>query len=161
MPFLTSPIFYVIAFLVVTNIGTALGWRWVAADLQDAEQKLETCKAGHQAFVDRVAARGKIAEEQAKWVKEYNERIADETSKGWAAALDSVRRDAERRVRLATAGHGAFGGGVSAGGATPDRVVVATEEPLPPPERIIADCAEDTLKLVWLQDWVKRTSTRN
>lgn len=157
MPVLAPFYPIIIAFLICTNGIAGVMWIVKSKDATSYKSQLETCKAKHQAFVEQVEAQGKLAEEKAKRVEADNRRIADETAKGWAAALDAVRADIDRRVRLA-ASRSASSSPVPGPSTAAVRIDDPAEVTLPSPERIIADCAEDTLKLVWLQDWVRRVA---
>lgn len=158
MPILAPFYPIIIAFLICTNGIAGVMWIVKSKDATSYKSQLETCKARHQAFVDQVEAQGKIAEAKAKQVEAENRRIADETAKGWAAALDVVRADIDRRLRLAAARGSAASGSVPGPTGGTVRIDDPTESPLPPPERVVADCAEDVLKLAWLQDFVRRVA---
>ena len=147
MSWLTPQLFAVLTGLVLW-LFTAGGWYVEAQKADRYKARAEACEAKHQAFADQVKATGKIAEEAARTKEAEYRRIHDETSRAWAAALDVVRVQYAARP-------GPRGSGVSVTPVAADRVVVSPTEPLPAPERIIADCAEDTLKLVWLQHWVQ------
>lgn len=143
-----SPITLVLLIAGALQVATGFGW-WIASARLDATQtKLAKCNAKHEAFVDQVKVQGEAAMQAARTKEAEHRRIHDETSRAWAAALDVVRVQYAARP-------GPRGGGVSVTPVAADRVVIAPAEPLPAPERIIADCAEDTLKLVWLQHWVQ------
>jgi hypothetical protein len=104
----------------------------------------------------QVEAQGQIAAEHARAKEKYNAEIAEKTAKGWAAALAVVRADADRRVRQYATGSGARVSPVPSIAVDSLRIADAPQDALPPPERIITDCAEDSLKLVWLQYHVKQ-----
>ena len=150
------PSLIVICFLLVTNIVAFGGWKLTAGNLNQAKQDVATCRANHEAFIAQTKAQGELAAQRAKTVEQNHRRIADETATGWAKALDVVRADAARRVRFAAAASSA---GRAMPGISPPAAGVdaAAEGALPPAERIIADCQEDTLKLMWLQHWVNET----
>ena len=156
MPILAPfyPIIFVL--LLCTNGIAGIMWYVKSSDAKTYKAQVETCKAKHQAFVDQVEAQGKIAEEKAKQIEEHNRRVADETSKGWAAALDAVRADADRRMRLLNAARSSGSSGVPASPNAAPRVDDPAESLVLSPEQILADCAEDVVKLAWLQDWVRR-----
>lgn len=158
MPFLSplSPTALLIAFLMVTNIVAFGGWKLTSRHLDQAKQDVATCRANHEAFVAQTKAQGELAAQRAKTIEQNHRRIADETAKGWASALDVVRADAARRVRVAAAA-GAGGRGMPGISPPAAGTDAAAEGALPPAERIVADCAEDTLNLVWLQHWVSET----
>ena len=158
MPFLSllSPTALVIAFLIATNIVAFGGWKLTVGHLSQAKQDVATCRTNHEAFIAQTKTQGELAEQRAKTVEQNNRRIADETATGWAKALDVVRADAARRVRFVAAASSAGREmpGIRQPAASPD---AAAEGALPPAERIIADCQEDTLKLTWLQHWISET----
>ena len=162
MPWLLnlSPSALIIAFLLATNIVAVGAWRLTAHSLDEAEQKVATCKAQHEAFVAQVQVQGEAAQKKLKATEAEQRRISDETTKGWAAALDVVRADYARRLRgaaYAGSGGGQMPGISAAATGTDDKAVNA----LPPPERVAADCAEETLKLVYLQKWVDEQHNAN
>lgn len=156
MPVLT-PTVWIVLIAAALQCATGLGW-WITSERLDrAQAKVAECRAQHQAFVDQVERAGRRAAARAQEIENEQRRIADETAQGWAKALDVVRADAARRLR-AVAGQGSAGaGGLSAPGQPAARIDERAQIPLPPAERILADCAEDTLMLVWLQDWLRKT----
>ncbi len=146
--------FYVILGLICTNLFAGGMW-WLNSVESDAYQtKLETCQEKHSAFVLKTKAAGDIAADKAKADKEFNERNADATIKGWAAALDVVRADNARKLRY-TARTNSSGSGVSAPAATGQTTVGAGADPIPSPERVAADCAETTLTANFLQRYIE------
>ena len=152
-----SPIpLYTIVALAALNIALGFGWWVTGVRLDSAEAQVATCEATHDAFVRQVEAQGQIADEKRRSIENHNRRIADETEKGWAAALAVVRRDADQRVRLA-ASRDSSGGGLSKASPSTYGITVPAKGALPDTERVIADCSEDVLKLVWLQHWIKET----
>ena len=155
MPVLT-PISWVLVIAAFLQIVTGFGWWVTSTKLDNAYAKLTQCEAKHKAFVEHTEYLAKEAQKKAEEVKAENERIANETARGWSAALAYVRADADKRLRYANRNSGS--GSVSAQGITAPRTDEPAQVDLPSAERVIADCAEDTLTLVWLQDWVKRTS---
>ena len=155
MPFLMTPTLYAIAFLLLTNIVGIVGWGITHARLNTAKEAVATCKANHEAFVLQAKAHGELAAKKAKQIEQDNERIANETADGWAKALDVVRADTARRLRIVSRSSNSR---EMPGIRTPaERVDATPEGALPDPGRVIADCAEDTLKLVWLQHWITET----
>ena len=160
MPFLIpaglSPAAIATAFLVATNLVAFGGWKLTANSLTHTKEQLATCEAQHKAFVDQTRVQGEQAEKAKKATETNNRRIADETAKGWASALDVVRSDAARRV-LQSAAAGAGSRAVPEAGHPSGQTPGAAEDALPAPERIVADCAETTLTLVWLQYWITET----
>jgi len=155
MPFLTSPLIYVIAFLLATNIISGIGWKWSATNAEAERQKVVACQAKHDAFVAQTQAAGKLAAEKAKAQEKEHARISDATAKGWASAIDVVRADYAQRVRDA-ARRSAGGSGLSA--PTQDRPgdAQASTDAVPSPARVAADCAETTITLNYLQSYIER-----
>ena len=157
MPFglvMSPTIIAVIVALVLQ--GLTLGWGFVQSNRADSYKgKLETCNATHAAFVLQTEAVGRIATAKAKATEEANRRTADETAKGWAAALAVVRADYAKRLRAAT-NASAGGGGVSAPSGTGQAATGPDAEPIPAPERVAADCAETTLTANFLQQYIER-----
>ena len=150
MPFLTPPALYLVIALLCTNGVAAIMWYVKSADASRYKEAVTACNAKHDAFVAQTKATGQIAAEKVKAKESENAMLAEQTAQGWAAALDVVRRDADRRVRLA-AGGSAGGRAVPATAADTVRIDDPAQGALPAPERILADCTEDALKLVWLQ----------
>jgi hypothetical protein len=152
MPVLSLPAIWLIVLLLCTNGIAGIMWFVKATEAKGYKERAELCAAKHEAFVEQVKAAGRAAEDRARAIDRENRRIQDETAKGWAAALDVVRAD---RVRLARAG--ASVSPVRGPGITATGIDGPAAEHLPPPERVVADCAETTLTLVWLQHWVKES----
>ena len=155
MSFLTPQLIVPLVALLIW-LFTAGGWYVEAQKAERYKARAEACEARHQAFADQVKAQGKLAEQSARAKEADYRRIHDETSNAWAAALGVVRADAARRLRDATRQR-AGGGGMPGATAATQGTDAAPEGALPAPERIIADCAEDALSLVWLQHWIKET----
>ena len=122
--------------------------------------ELETCAANHKAFVSLTKSAGDLARVKAQATELKNEITAEQTHTGWAAALASVRTDANReRLRVATGG-GASGSGVSA--PTQDRPfnVGADANAIPPAARIAQDCAETTVTANYLQSYIEKVEAQ-
>jgi hypothetical protein len=122
--------------------------------------ELETCAANHKAFVSLTKSAGDLAKVKAQAVELKNEIIVEQTHTGWAAAVASVRTDANReRLRLAASGNSS-GGGVSA--PTADRPFNAGADPnaIPAPARVAQDCAETTVTANYLQSYIEKVEAR-
>jgi hypothetical protein len=155
MPFLMSPLVYVVAFLLATNIIAGIGWKVSATHAQAADQKVVECRAKHAVFVEQTKAIGEIAKEKARIEKQENERIANETSNGWAAAIAVVRADAAQRVRLA-AKRSAGGGSMPQVSKDRPGDAVPESDAIPSAERVAQDCAETTVTANFLQAYIER-----
>jgi len=154
MPFLISPTIMAVVIACLLQ-AASLGWGFYQSGRADrAEAKATTCAAKHEAFVAQVDAQGKLAKEKAKTTEETRRRTADETARGWAAALDVVRADAARRVRAA-AGAGSGSRGLPADPAPGQPNAGADTDAIPAPERVAADCAETTLTANYLQGYIE------
>ena len=122
--------------------------------------ELETCAANHNAFVSLTKSAGELAKVKAQAVELKNEIISEQTTTGWAAALTSVRTDANReRLRLA-AGGGSGGSGVSAPSADRPFNAGADSNTIPPPARVAQDCAETTVTANYLQSYIEKVEAR-
>jgi hypothetical protein len=157
MPFLTGPALWLIVMLLCTNGIAGVMWYVKDADAERYKEAVTACAAKHEAFVAQTKATGQIAAEKVKAKESEDARIAEQTAQGWAAALDVVRRDADRRLRQYANGS-AGSRPVSKASADSVRIDDPAQSALPPAERILADCAEDTLKLVWLQHHIRITN---
>ena len=153
MPVLT-PISWILVIAAFLQIVTGFGWWVTSTKLDNAYTKLNLCEEKHQAFLDRTRRLSEMAKERAKLIEHEQRRIADETAKSWAAALDYVRADAARRMRLAAGSAG--GGGLSQTAQTGLQAPAADTDPIPAPERIAADCAETTLTANYLQSYIEQ-----
>ena len=99
-----------------------------------------------------VKAAAMAQEEQARRVEAKNQKLLEETKYAYNTKLTALR--AYYSMRVANQG----GSGLSKVPGTPTGVDgSATYElpPLPPVETLAAQCAETTLTLTTLQDWVK------
>ena len=153
MPVL-NPISWIIVIAAFLQIVTGFGWWVTSMKLDSAYTKITRCQDKHQAFVDQTRRAGERAQERVKAIETEQQRIADETAKGWAAALDVVRADAARRMRLANRDPG--GSGVSQTAQTGFPSASADTDPIPAPERVAADCAETTLTANYLQSYIEQ-----
>lgn len=121
---------YIIFGLALTNGFTLYMWRSAAHDLEIIEVRSE--EAARNA--ERVLAEQK--------------QITEDTKNGWEAALGVTRDYWADRMRRA---HVQPMPGIS---GSPAGAVGAADDPLPPPDRVAADCAAETVKLLFLQRWV-------
>ena len=156
MPFLTTPMIFVITFLLATNIISAIGWKVSSSSAEAEKQKVIACQAKHDAFVDQVETQGEIAKAKAKIKERQNAQIAEDTSNGWAAAIERVRADYGKRLRDADARRSAGGGSVSKVSGDRPGTTVPGPDTIPSPARVAADCAETTITLNYLQSYVER-----
>ena len=153
MPVL-SPVVWIVLIAAALQCATGLGWWVTSTKLENTQVKLEKCKQDHAIFLDQTRRAGERAAERAKLIEYEQRRIADETAKSWAAALDYVRADAARRMRLAAGSAG--GGGLSQTAHVGLAAPAADTDPIPPPAQLAADCAETTLTANALQSYIER-----
>ena len=151
--------FYAIIFLLGTNIAAGIGWYASSSAAASAKQQVVECKAEYQAFVSHAKAVGEIAKEKAKIEKIENERVANETANGWAAAVHHVRADRAglaQRLRIAEPRRNSGGSGVSAPAQDQSGNARASSDSVPDPARVAADCAESTVTANYLQSYIER-----
>lgn len=154
MPFMISPVIIAALVAAVLQVAT-LGWGVYQSNRADrAEVAVQKCRTDHEFFVKMTVAQAEEAKAKAKATEDANKRNADEIAKGWAAALDVVRTDASRRVRIA-ARSSAGGSGLSAPTKVGPQIAGADEDTIPSPERVAADCAETTLTANFLQRYIE------
>jgi hypothetical protein len=99
-----------------------------------------------------VKATAMAQEEQTKRINAKNQKLLEETKNAYNTKLATLRSYYSMRI----AGQGS--GGLPKAPGTPGGIDgTATYElpPLPPVETLAAQCAETTLTLTTLQDWVK------
>ena len=155
-----TPTRYLLLGLVVALAVTMLLLVGANARAKQFRAEMETCAANHKAFVSLTKSAGDLAKAKAQATELKNEIIVEQTHTGWAAALASVRTDANReRLRVATGG-GASGSGVSA--PTQDRPfnVGADANAIPPAARIAQDCAETTVTANYLQSYIEKVEAQ-
>jgi len=115
---------------------------------------LNLCEAKHKLFVEDVQAAGDKAKREAEEQIAKNNADTKEVIDGYQKAKTVIVRvpvyiDKLRNTN--TSGGSSGGSGLSAPTKASDGAYEPSQDALPPTERIIADCREDTLKLVWLQ----------
>lgn len=122
--------------------------------------ELETCAANHKAFVSLTKSAGDLARVKAQATELKNEIIVEQTHTGWAAALASVRTDANRERLRVAAGGSSGGSGVSA--PAQDRPFNAGADPnaIPSAARIAQDCAETTVTANYLQSYIEKVEAQ-
>lgn len=122
--------------------------------LAEETAALNLCKAEHKLFVEGVQAAGDKAKREAEEQIAKNNADMKEVIDGYQKAKTIIVRvpvyiDKLRDRKQDSGSPG--GSGLSAPTKASDRAYEPSQDALPPAERIIADCREDTLKLVWLQ----------
>jgi len=122
--------------------------------------EMETCAANHKAFVSLTKSAGDLAKAKAQATELKNEIIVEQTHAGWAAALASVRTDANRERLRVAAGGNSGGSGVSA--PAQDRPFNAGTDPnaIPSAARIAQDCAETTVTANYLQGYIEKVEAQ-
>ena len=155
-----TPTRYLLLGMVVALVALTLLLLGANARVKQFRAELETCTANHKAFVSLTKSAGDLAKAKAQATELKNEIIVEQTHTGWAAALASVRTDANReRLRVATGG-GSSGGGVSA--PTQDRPFNAGTDAntIPPAARVAQDCAETTVTANYLQSYIEKVEAQ-
>lgn len=151
----------IIIALVIALLSSLAGVWYLNARLESVKQdlagetaKLNTCNAAHKLFVDGVAEAGRKAQLAMEEQIAKNNADTKEVIDGYQKAKTVIVRvpvyiDKLRNTN--TSGGSSGGSGLSAPTKASDGAYEPSQDALPPTERIIADCREDTLKLVWLQ----------
>lgn len=154
MPTLNAPLLWLCALLLGTTIVAGIGWKYESTVSASERAKVAECRAKHEAFVAKIKVDGEIAQAKAKAEEERNAKIADETAKGWAAAIAVVRADRDSRLRIAN--KYSSGSGLSQTAQDRPGVTQADADPIPAPERVATDCAETTVTANFLQTYIER-----
>ena len=147
--------FYGMIALLISNVLFIGLWQFADLRADKQEALVMKCAADHKAFKDQVESSGRIAQAQAKQKEAEHEKLIEDTTKGWSAAIAVVRADAAQRVRNATK---RSSGSSSVPQVSQDRPgdAVPDAEPIPPPERVASDCAETTVTANFLQAYIER-----
>lgn len=104
------------------------------------------------AYKAEVKAAALAQEEKTRRIEEKNQRLFQETQNAYNTKLAALR--SYYSVRIAGKG----GSGLSQVPITTTGANVTTIDGLPPIPTVIAQCAETTLTLTTLQDWVKNVA---
>ena len=155
-----TPTRYLLLGLVVALAVTMLLLVGANARAKQFKAELETCAANHKAFVSLTKSAGDLAKAKAQATELKNEIIVEQTHTGWAAALASVRTDANRERLRVAAGGSSGGSGVSA--PPQDRPFNAGADPtaIPSSARIAQDCAETTVTANYLQSYIEKVEAQ-
>ncbi len=139
---------YAIAFLVFTNIATGAAW-WVASMRADHEQqRAEIAEQKLQLFAEQVRAEGAKAERRTAELIATAKNISVAKDAEYAKNLDRLRADYQRLRKQYASGSG--GGAMPTLPEAPRNVDEVPADALPLAEQ----CAETTLMLEGLQEWV-------
>ena len=141
---------YAIVFLVFTNVFAGTGW-WVASMKADYQQKrAEIAEHKLVVFAEQVRAEGAKAERRTAEAIANGKKITEDLNHEYAKSLDRLRADYQRlRKQYASAG----GGAVPSTDQPAEVANGTSQNDLPDSSRLAAECAEETLKLVFLQEW--------
>lgn len=155
-----TPTRYLLLGMVVALVALTLLLLGANARVKQFRAELETCTANHKAFVSLTKSAGDLAKAKAQATELKNEIIVEQTHTGWAAALASVRTDANRERLRVAAGGNSGGSGVSA--PAQDRPFNAGTDPnaIPPAARIAQDCAETTVTANYLQGYIEKVEAQ-
>lgn len=104
------------------------------------------------AYKAEVKAAAMAQEEKTRQIEAKNERLFKETQNAYNTKLNALRTYYSMRIS------GQGGSGLSQIPIAPGGVIGATTNDLPPIPTVIAQCAETTLTLVSLQEWVKNVA---
>ena len=151
----------IIIALVIALLSSLAGVWYLNARLESVKQdlagetaKLNTCNAVHKLFVDGVAEAGRKAQLAMEEQIAKNNADTKEVIDGYQKAKTVIVRVpvyVDRLRDTKSSSGNPSGSGLSTPTGTPSGTYEPSQDALPPTERIIADCREETLKLVWLQ----------
>lgn len=145
---------YAIIFLIFSNLLTGAGW-WVASMRADHEQKrAEIAEQKLKLFADQVRAEGAKAERKTADLIAAAKTISMKKDAEYAKSLDRLRADYQR-MRKQYAGSGS--GAMPAIPEGPRSLEEVSPDALPLAEQ----CAETTLMLESLQEWVTEQERAN
>jgi len=155
-----TPTRYLILGMGIALVVMALLMFGANARAKQFKAELETCAANHKAFVSLTKSAGDLAKAKAQATELKNEIIVEQTHTGWAAALASVRTDANRERLRVAAGGSSSGSGVSA--PTQDRPFNAGADAnaIPSAARVAQDCAETTVTANYLQGYIEKVEAQ-
>lgn len=104
------------------------------------------------AYKAEVKAAALAQEEKTKQIEAKNQRLLEETKNAYNNKLTALRAYYSMRIS------GQGGSGLSQIPITAGGAIGSTPNDLPPIPTVIAQCAETTLTLVSLQEWVKNVA---
>lgn len=144
-----SPIpLYTIAFLGCTTLASSLGWWFTGMRLDHAKESIVACQTKHEAFVSQTRAEGEKAERRTAEIIANQSQITEDIKGEYAQNLDRLRADYQRLRNAASRSPSRSEmPGISAP-ASGTHEIAADALPL------AEQCAESTLMLVSLQQWV-------
>lgn len=152
---LTPITLYAIIALLCSNAAFVVLWQFADSRADKQEALVQKCAADHKAFKDQVESSGRIAQAQAKQKEAEHEKLVEDTTKGWSAAIAVVRADAAQRVRNAAKRSAGSGSMPQVSQDRPSDAVPDAES-IPTPARVAADCAETTVTANFLQGYIER-----
>lgn len=100
-----------------------------------------------------VVAAGKAQEAEVERITTEQKQITEETTNGWKAALDITRAQYAGAVRVRKPSGSCEMPGISQPAARTDE---ASDDTVPSSASLEKACAEVTLSLNFLQDWIER-----
>lgn len=149
---------YSIAFLGCTTLATGFGWWITGVRLDHSKESIVACQTKHEAFVSQVRVEGEKAERKTAEIIANQSQITEDIKNEYSQNLDRLRADYQRLRNTASRSPGS---GNMPGISDPaSRVEGSAKNDLPDPGRIVAECAEETLKLIWLQQWVSEQANK-
>ena len=154
---LTPVTLYLIIGLVFTNLATVVAWRVTEARLESATAETVACAAQHEAFVAQVRTEGEKARIKTADIIAKNTTIIEDIKHEYQTAVARVRSDYAGRLRQ-QANRGSGGGLLPAVPGSASGSDAASQDPIPAPERIAADCAETTVTANFLQAFIEQQS---
>ena len=150
MPFVITPVIWLVIALACTNAFTGVMWYVNHHDAEMQKARVVSCQEERKFFEEKVRAAGEQAHRRILAEQQKSEQVTREVSHAYQTRLDALRADYERlRKRAAVR---ASGGGVQSFPVAAASVDEIPTDAVP----LAAACAETTLQLTELQGWVSQ-----
>lgn len=141
---------YIIVLLICTNGISAIMWYVKSNDAKTYKAQVVSCQEERKFFGEQVRAQGELAARKLLAEQIRTEQVTKEVSHEYETRLSTLRSDYQRLRQQANRGSGSSA--VSTLPASPRAIDEISPNALPVAEQ----CAETTLMLVELQDWIRQ-----
>lgn len=144
------PTLYIIVLLICTNGISAIMWYVKSNDAKTYKAQVVSCQEERKFFGEQVRAQGELAARKLLAEQIRTEQVTKEVSHEYETRLSTLRSDYQRLRQQANRGSGSSPmPAISFGPRSLDEI---SPNALPVAEQ----CAETTLMLVELQDWIRQ-----
>ena len=148
MPFVITPVIWLVIALCCTNGISAVMWYVKSHDAEIQKARVVSCQEERKFFEERVRAAGEQAHRRVLAEQQKSEQVTREVSHAYQTRLDALRADYERLRKRAAVRAGSSG--VQSFPVAAARVDEIPADAVP----LAAACAETTLQLTELQGWI-------